>query len=278
VLKLSGGLVVFFLPLMAAEAPMPAPSCSLVPGWTQAGPPRIYTADNLYDYMDGNSEGYFLYNFREMRGVTCKQGDVTFVVDISDMGDADYAYGMFCTTRDLRQPAYPAGMGGQIVPRRLIFAKGQYYAEVAADPEGDHSAALRVWAAALDKALPGSVATPPILAWFPTEKQQSLRLMPQSVLGLRILKRGYMAQYDYGKAFIVVEDSPTSAAAAMEQWKTRLGQTTLANVGEEAFQATDQYLGRLCVFRKGRYIGGYAVVDGSTDPVALSTALAAKMQ
>ncbi len=34
--------------------------------------PRYYTADNLYEYMDGNSEGYFSYNFQNMHGITCK--------------------------------------------------------------------------------------------------------------------------------------------------------------------------------------------------------------
>ena len=27
--------------------------------------------------------------------------------------------------------------------------------------------------------------------------------MPESVLGMRLLKRGYVAQYEYGKAFVV---------------------------------------------------------------------------
>ena len=106
-----------------ARPPPPPPALS-VAGWTGDGQTRVYTADNLYEYMDGNSEGYFLYHFQEMRGVTCKQGDVTFVIDISDMSDPDYAFGMFTSTRDLRQPAYPVGTGGQIVPRRRIFAKG----------------------------------------------------------------------------------------------------------------------------------------------------------
>ena len=113
--------------LAAADDKAAAPACSLVPGWTQAGSARYYTADNLFEYMDGNSEGYFSYNFQTMHGVTCKKGEATFVIDISDMGDADDSFGWFSATRDMRQPAYPVGMGGQIVPRRLIFAKGKYY-------------------------------------------------------------------------------------------------------------------------------------------------------
>ena len=271
-LKRVGALLGF-----ACLAAVAQPTCALVPGWTQAGAPRTYTADNLFEYMDGNAEGYVLYNFREMRGVTCKKGAVTFVIDVSDMGDADFSYGLFASNRDLRQPAYPAGMGGQIVPRRLIFAKGKYYVEIAADPEGDHTPALKLWAAALEKLIPGVSAPPAALAWFPTERQQSLRLVPESVLGLRILKRGYMAQYDTGKAFVVLEDSPGDAVATMQKLKTRFAESTPATLADESFQTTDKYLGRLFIFRKGRYIAGYALSDTATDPLPLVKALAAKL-
>jgi hypothetical protein len=270
-------LGLFAFVLAAAEEPVVAPSCGLAPGWTQQGQPRYYTTDNLYEYMDGNSEGYFSYNFQNMRGVTCQQGETTFVIDISDMGDADNAYGWFSATRDPRQPAYSVGMGGQIVPRRLIFSKGKYYVEIAANPEGDFTATLKQWAAALDKLVPGSTSPPAALKWFPTEGQQGLKLAPESVLGLRILKRGYVAQYDFGKAFVVFEDTPDSAAAVMQSLRQRFGNTTPVKLGDDAFQSVDQYLGRMCFVRTGQYIAGYAVTAAGFDPVALSTALVARV-
>ena len=45
-----------------------------MPGWTQQGAARSYIADNLFEYMDGNAEGYLLYGFQTMHGVTCEQG------------------------------------------------------------------------------------------------------------------------------------------------------------------------------------------------------------
>ena len=257
-----------------AAAGPPLPSCGLVAGWAQSGPPRTYTADNLFEYMDGNAEGYLRYNFQEMHGVTCKKGGATFVLDISDMGDADFAYGWFSTNRDLRQPEYAAGMGGQIVARRLIFAKGKYYVEIAAEPEGDHTAELKAFAAALEKAVPGETAPPAALAWFPMERLQSLRMVPESVLGLRILERGYVAEYDYGKAFLVMDDA---AAGLMQKLKERFGETAAAKIGDEAFVASDQYLGKLCVFRKGRFLGGYAISASGMDPVSLAGSLAARI-
>jgi hypothetical protein len=259
----------------AAWAQPPQPSCQLVPGWQQRGPLRSYEAENLFEYMDGNAEGYLIYGFQSMRGVTCIQDGVTFVIDISDMGDSDSSYGIYTANRDPRQPAAAIGMGGQLIPRRLIFAKGNYYAEIAANPEGDHTAALKLWTAALEGLVTGSTAPPPALSWLPSEKRQSIRLVPESVLGIRALSRGYAAQYDFAKAFLVIEATPESAAAVMKKLRARFAANAEARAGDEAFQANDPYLGRLCFFRKGRYLGGYANVAEDQDAVALAIALAA---
>ena len=263
--------------LLAAADQVPVAACNVVPGWSQTGPDRSYVADNLFEYMDGNAEGYLTYGFLKMQGVTCKKGEVTFVVDLSDFGDPDSAYGMFTSNVDGRQPRQKIGMEGQIVPRRAFFAKGQYFLEIAANPEGDYTAVLKEWMAAFEKHIPGSTALPAALTWFPTEQRDSLRLVPQSVFGIRALKRGYAAQYAYGKAFVVLESTPQSASAVMDALRKRFGATTPATVADDAFQVTDQYLGRLCIFRKGEYLGGYAISQDGVDPVALAKALAAKV-
>jgi len=277
-LKLVLGLTLATSALIAAEPQGPTLRCDLVPGWSQQGETRTFTADNLYEYMDGNAEGYLVYGIVKMTGISCTKGPVNFAIDVSDMGDADSAYGIFSANRDPRRLSEKIGMGGQIVPRRSVFAKGQYYVEVGANPEGDHTAALKEWTSALEKVVPGTSALPEVISWFPAENQKSLRLVPESVLGLRLLKRGYVAQYDYGKAFLVLESSDASAVEVMQKLRARLGETTPANVADEAFQLNDAYLGRMCVFRKGRYIGGYANVADEKDAVALAAALVASVR
>jgi hypothetical protein len=212
-----------------------------------------------------------------MHGVTCVKDGVTLVIDISDFGDADSAYGMFCANRDLRRQPAKLGMGGQIVPRRAIFAKGPYYVEVGAEPEGDHTAILQAWTTALEKIAPGSNDVPLALSWFPVAGQQSLRLVPESVLGLRLLKRGYVAQYDFGKAFVVTEASPESAAAVMQKLRERFGETAKTAIGDDAFQVTDKYLGRICIVRKGQYLAGYGNLTDGQDPVKLATILVSRV-
>jgi hypothetical protein len=273
-------LVLAALVALTGTAGAQTPDCSLVAGWQQQGPLREYGPDNLFDYMDGNAEGYLIYRFAGMKGVTCKSGGDTILIDYHEMADPEYAYGLFCSNRDARLPIEVIGMGGQVIPRRAVFAKGKYYIELAASPDKDHSAALRAFVTAIEKRIEGRSTPPEAISWFPKEKlaPNSVRLVPESVLGLRVLKRGYIGQYDFGKAFLVAEESAESAAQVMVKLKERIGQTSSARIGDDAFTGIDRYLDGLCVFRKGRFIGGFANLKGGRDATAEASALAASVR
>jgi hypothetical protein len=265
----------------AAAAPFPAPDCSAVPGWTQQGSERSYDAETLFDYMNGNSEGYFAYGFTLMKGVSCANaaGD-QLVIDVSEMGDPDRAWGFFVTNRDQRSPVERIGSAGQVLPRRATFAKGRHYAEVAASPDKDHREALRAFVTALEARVPGEGRVPDAVAWFPAEglEPNSIRLVPESVLGLRVLKSGFMAQYAAGRAFVVPEATPEAATATMDKLRARFtGASPASGLGDESFSAQDQYLGGLLVFRKGARVAGVANVAAGADPSALAKALLGRL-
>ena len=265
----------FFIAAIATTATAQSPpSCDLVTGWQQSGTIRNYTADNLFEYMDGNAEGYLLYGFLRMQGVTCKSGANTLVIDVSEMEDPDLAYGMFAANADPNQGTAKIGMVGQVGARRASFAKGKYYIEIAASPDIDQSLALHLFCAQLEPRIEGRSTPPEALEWFPQENLVSARLVPESVLGLRQLKRGFIAKYEHGQAFIVQEASADTAAQTLNQLRARFADSSAAQVGDEAIQATTQYLQGLCIFRKGRYIAGYANSPDSRDAVAQASKLA----
>jgi hypothetical protein len=276
-------MMTFLAVLFAAQAvaSFPAPDCGAVPGWTQQGEARGFDAETLFDYMNGNSEGYFAYGFSLMRGVTCVNaaGD-QLVVDVSEMGDPDRAWGFFQTNRDQRSPVEPIGSAGQVLPRRATFAKGRHYLEIAASPEKDHRASLRAFVTALEPRLPGPAAAPEALAWFPPEglAAGSIRLVPESVLGLRVLKSGFMGQYATGRAFVVPEASAPAATETLGKLRARFaGASPVAGVGDEAFAAQDQYLGRVLVLRKGRRVAGVVSAAAEADATALAKALVGRL-
>lgn len=263
-------------------------NCALAPGWEQTGAKRQYTPDNLYDYKDGGAESYLLYGFVTMEGVDCKSvpgsspgsSTDTMSIDVSTMNDADSAYGMFTANRDPHLPDTKIGIGGQVQAQSAIFAKGKYYVEVAqvvANPASDNHAILQALVTKIAERIKGSVAVPETLAWFPQENLTSAVLIPESVLGLKLLKRGYVAKYTQGQAFIVQEVSPESAAEVMKKLRARFDGAADAKIADEAFQAKAQYLGGLCIFRKGRYLAGYANVAEVQTAVTLASELAARI-
>lgn len=273
--------VALVLPLVllvgSAAAAQDYLDCKLVAGWEQSGNKREYTADTLYEYMDGNAESYLLYGFVRMQGITCTSGEKKFVIDVSEMEDSDLAYGMFAANRDPGQATAKIAMGGQVQERRASFAKGKYYVEIAASPDGDYTAALQAFVSKIEPLVHGRSASPEALDWFPKEQLASVRLVPESVLGLKQLKRGYVAKYEEGQAFVVLESSPESAADVFKKVKARFADAAAAKVGDEGFQAQTQYLNGVCIFRKGRYLAGYANLPDGGAAVGRATTLAGRI-
>jgi hypothetical protein len=257
-----------------------APDCHFAPGWEPSGPIRQFTADNLYDYKDGAADGYLSYGFARMSTIDCKSGPDTLTIDLSEMNDPDAAYGLFTSNRDPRLPIAKIGMGGQIQSQSAIFAKGKYYVEiveVADNAEADHTAVMQAFVAGIEKRLEGRVTPPEALQWFSQDNLDSVKLIPESVLGLKLLKRGYVAKYKQGQAFVVLESTPESAAEVFKKLREHFDGATPAQIGDEAFQAKAPYLDGICVFRKGRYLAGYANLPDAQQAAALSTKLAARI-
>jgi hypothetical protein len=254
--------------------------CHLAPGWEASGLVRHFTAENLYDYKDGAADGYLSYGFARMSTIDCKSGADTLTIDLSEMNDADAAYGLFTSNRDPRLPIAPIGMGGQIQPQSASFAKGNYYVEITEvddNPNSDHTAVMQVFAAGIEQRLQGRETAPEALQWFPKENLDTIRLIPESVLGLKLLKRGYVAKYSQGQAFVVMESTPESAAEVFKKLREHFDGATPAQIGDEAFQVKAPYLDGICVFRKGRFIAGYANLPDAQQAAALAAKLAARI-
>ena len=255
-------------------------SCQFSPGWQQSGAKRQYAADNLFEYKDGAAEGYLSFGFVQMQGVSCKRGGDTLDIDVSEMNDPDSAYGMFAANSDPTAPIAKIGMGGQVQRQSASFAKGKYYVEIvetAANPDADDTAAMKAFAVAMEARLEGRVTPPEALGWFPKENLNSVGVIPQSVLGLRELKRGYVAKYKEGQAFIVPEPSPEAAAAVLKSVRELFDGAAAAQVGDEGFSAKAKYLEGICIFRKGRYLGGYANLPEPQAAVSQASQLAARI-
>jgi hypothetical protein len=128
--------------------------------------------------------------------------------------------------------------------------------------------------------VPGSVTVPSQLILFPKEGLQpgSPRLIPHSVLGLRMLQKGYLGIYDNGRLFFVAEASPEAAKALFAKLKERFpagpAQSAI-EIGEESYSGEDRLLGRFCLFRKGARVGGFVSAAEGADRAKIAAQFAA---
>jgi hypothetical protein len=202
------------------------------------------------------------------------------VFDVSVFKDHESAYGMFTGNLDTREPVLKIGGGGQVTARKAVFTKGVHYVEIAAEPEGEHSALLKDIITSFEKTFQGETTPPPQIAWFPVEgiRPGFPRLVAQSVLGLRMLRRGYLAQYDRGRAFVVEEASEQAARELVAKLKERFIPTGEIAVGADGFTATDRYLGRLCIFRVGNRIAGWTSLAEGADAAKVAAEIASRLK
>jgi len=159
-----------------------------------------------------------------------------------------------------------------------MFVKGNYFVEIAANPEGDHNRRIAGVAGGSrshhhrQHRFAGSARL--VSRRGPAVAAPGARKRPWHTPAQARL-RGAIR---FRKAFVAYETSPDSASAIMQKLRARFGRSAAANLADDAFQATDQYLGRLFIFRKGRLIGGYSIKAEGHDPAALAAALAAQVR
>ena len=167
-------------------------------------------------------------------------------------------------------------MGAQLMPQSLLFAKGKYFVEIIetdGSTDSNQTAALQAFAAKIEPLLEGRSTPPEELAWFPPENQESAKLVPESVLGLKILKRGYVAKYAARPGLHRRRAIARISSRSNEQTARALRRINSRKLADEAFEFKAPYLDGICVFRKGRIIAGYTNLP---DPQT-ATAQAAKL-
>ncbi len=159
----------------------------------KAGPPALYTPENLSSYIDGGAELYLSYNFKNalsLKYVDPVENEIA--VDIFDMGTSLDAFGVFAHSREAIETEF--GQGSEYAAGLLTFWKDRYYISILAYPE---TPAKKEIVFKLGRAIAGAIMgegpLPPILALLPAEN-----LLPETVR--------YFHHYIWLNSFYFVSD------------------------------------------------------------------------
>ena len=102
-----------------------------VDGWTQVGDVRTFSADNLWEYINGAAELYVAYDVQTCHTADIRSGDLEVTVDLYDMGTPLNAFGVFSRERTGQHMSVPGATVATVAPPYLaLLVKGSTYAKI----------------------------------------------------------------------------------------------------------------------------------------------------
>ncbi|APF20920.1 DUF6599 family protein [Caldithrix abyssi] len=189
-------------------------------GWRSEGSDQIYTAENLYEFINGGAELYLSYGFKKLYHRTYVRKDYPdILVDVFDMGSAANAFGVFMHTREKVEAAF--GQGSEYVQGFLNFWKDRFYISILTMAETPQSkAALFKLAAQIDAQIPQKGEIPDLVRKLPQEglKPASVRyfhhyiwlnsylyLSHDNILNISEKERIALGKYSDGSTLVIIQ-------------------------------------------------------------------------
>lgn len=254
------------------------PQGAAVEGWTQSGGVRLVDAQHLFELIDGASDKYIAYGFRQLARTDYRKAntDLVVTVEVYDMGAVLGAFGQFSMIlsegRDpstLQPQAVTHGGGGFLGATQLVFWKGQHLVQINLTDNSDEPDEARMRAAA-QEALPrfaarvaallpgGAVAPAPPPGIAPEGLVWGgLTYLANNAFGAERTGAAWVGHYRAagGERYRVAVLSRTSAEEARAAFTAlRVGAVTpVPGLGDEAFAARAPE-GEILVARKGLHV------------------------
>jgi len=233
--------------------------------WRRAGAVTRYTADNLYDYIDGSAPFVISFGFQSLATADYRRAsEPVTTVDLYDMGSADNAFALFRNKANLEAEPVEVGAEGAGSEARIEFWQGPYYVAVS-NPSPEESEHVLALARDVAESLPPTEAWPAYLELLPETHRvpRSEKYLPDSFLGYEVLQRAASARYKCGDAEVTLfacrYDTPQAAAEALAAFKAQLEKkapTKPLDCGDGGFVADTFILGPLAIFRRSHHLGG----------------------
>lgn len=244
-----------------------------VAGWTQSGEVRIYTAENLWEYIDGAAVLFEEYGVRTCTTADLSATALSVTVDLYEMGSPLGAVGVFRRESAGGETGIPgATVAALSPPYQALLVKGSTYAKVnvfegeLTEPEG------RQLLEGLAASLPGEALMPQEFSLLPEAGRVvgSEGYQPGSLLSLVELTDCVYADYQGSEGetwggFVVLP------SAASRVWDALAGQwRSFEHDGLTVLLREVPYTGLVGVARTESGMFG---VSGAADEIQLAERL-----
>lgn len=267
-------------------APLP------IPDWLPAGDITFYDEENLFEYIDGESETYFAYDFLLLATkdyIHARDASMRLVVDVYDMKLPANAFGVYSVGRTPDEQFVKLGQGGYVLEDTVLFYKNRYFVEIypfRPFPKAQE-AGLKL-AGAISVRIPKAKEGPHLLRYLPPEGlvEKSATYYLRSLLGYSFLNNGITAEYivegERLTIFLCEYADLKEARNAASAFKGKIEETEALSrkvraLGEQSFGGTAKYIGPVVVFRQGRFLAGAKLGKFKGSPHRVLEALSSRL-
>jgi len=238
-----------------------------IPGWGQEGEVAVFTADNLFDHINGASEFYFSYHFQKLWVTRYKKGDAEIALEVYDHGDPVHAYGIYSMERPNGANVSAIGAQGYFEESILNFVTGKYYVKLFSFREPDAgSGVLLSTAKSFAPSLEEKPELPLIVQRIPTQNlvPNSCQFIPDTYMGYEFLGSAFRATYKTGDGqltlFVMERKIPGEAAEIIRKYHELLKMDP-GDLKEGDYRIEDPFNGSIRLSWKGNYIIGFSGDD-----------------
>jgi hypothetical protein len=241
-------------------------------GWRDLGPVESFTAETLYEKINGRAEQYLAYDVVGMDFVGLVATEGQFIdVFVYDMGGLANAFGIYAVERPEDARRLSLGDQGYRVESSFFFWKGSYYAQILASDVGpDMEASSEAIARAVEARLAAGQGEVWGLANLPEENREFVQYYKRDALSLDFLRETYTAKYssDAGEwtSFVALHDSPQAAEETLEKYLAYLrdyGEVSDPRTVAGTRVFTGDFGGFYdVIFQRGNLFGGVNLAEG----------------
>ena len=243
------------------------PAKNEVAGWDVSRAARGFTADNLWELIDGAADAFINYGVQEVVTADYTQAGSGFqaVVEIYTFKDTLNAYGKYSEERNPDYHFLTVGNEGYSGGTSVNFWSGLYYVKITAFQEKE---AIQQEIVKLAQAIAAKVKTPGAepreVSFFPKENQvaHTTLFIPKDVLAQSYFTNGFESRYKGGaagkdcKLVIITLDSADAAKDGLTRYRQAVskdgkGIKDLKAPGDGGFAGIDSYYGNMAAVRAG---------------------------
>ena len=256
---------------------LPAKVPSFTPnGWEVYDQTREFTAENLYELINGRAELYLAYDMVKMVYINfVNKGNSRQFVElfIYDMGTSTNAFGIFSVERSKRAPSLNLGRDSYKVDGHYFIWKGQYYIRIIAS---DSTKELNQIGMSMARKVSSHLADSGDPVWGLTALPQidlisnSIKYFQVDAMGLDFMRNTYTAKYLKGNieitSFLSKQDSSESSQDTVARYieHTQKYGEGIEHIKQNGikFVLCDMGDSFDVIFQKGELVGGvFSVKD-----------------